>query len=154
MAPGGDFEGGLLGGLLSGWKLLGAGAVSGNEPWKIGGSGDSKALRLVGTDSASSPSMCIDRTFPNFRFFARNAGNPGATLTVDVVYQDTHLRTVTKRAGVLRAGGSGWFVADPMAIDVTFGGDDAAAPVQFKLTSSSGGDWRIDDFYVDPWARR
>jgi hypothetical protein len=148
-APGGDFEG-----LLNGWSGLGAYVVSGNEPWQVGGAGDARALRIPGRVSVQSPQMCIDSSYPFFRFFAKNVGSAG-TLDVDVTYLDRNLRTVTTDAGTLTSNGNGWTVAAPMKINVNYGANaTAAAPVQFKFTASAGSDWRLDDLYVDPFARR
>jgi hypothetical protein len=148
-APGGGFEG-----LLTSWSGLGATVVAGNEPWNVGGAKDAKSLRIPGKVAVRSPQMCIDASYPSFRFFAKNVGAAGS-LDVAVSYLDRNLRTVTTDAGTLRSTGTGWTVADPMKIAVDFGADaNAAAPVQFRFTASAGSDWRLDDLYIDPFARR
>jgi hypothetical protein len=149
MAPGGDFES------LSGWTGLGAGTVEDQEPWLIGSATDHRALRIPAGVTATSPYMCIDATYPFFRFFARNTGDQKATLAVAVQYLTRSGKVVTSDAGTVRATGAGWFVTPPLKIAVQFGDEpDASAPVVFRFTSAKGGDWRMDDLYIDPFARR
>jgi hypothetical protein len=149
-APGGDFESVLL----NGWSGLGSSVVAGNEPWQIGGASDSRSLRIPGKVAVRSPQMCIDASYPFFRFFAKNVGAAGS-LDVAVSYLDRNLRTVTADAGTLRSDGAGWIVSDPMKIGVDFGAaPGAAAPVAFSFTASAGSDWRLDDLSIDPFARR
>jgi hypothetical protein len=74
----------------AGWTLTGrATVVSGNEPWKIGGAADSRALDLPAGAAAITAPLCIDQTYPHFRLFARNAGSAKRSLEVDVLYYDT-----------------------------------------------------------------
>src|SRR5688500_9109764 len=53
-APGGDAES------AEGWTLSGgAGIVAGNEPWKVGGRGDSHALALPARSQATTGGVCV-----------------------------------------------------------------------------------------------
>ena len=74
----------------TGWLLTGgARVVSGNEPWKIGGTSHSNALDLPGGSSAITAPICIDETYPHFRLFVRNTGSLKSALKIEVLYYDT-----------------------------------------------------------------
>jgi hypothetical protein len=150
-APGGSFEPGTL----TGWMLGGAAVVAGNEPFHVGGSSDSASLAVTDGDKAISAPMCVDETFPNFRFFARNLGSTKATLQVTVLFLDSKGDVKSAKPGTLKASGSAWQLVNPMAIGVTFDRTalNAAAPIAFQFASSGKGDWRIDDLMVDPYRR-
>jgi hypothetical protein len=149
MAPGGSFEG------ASGWSGAGAVVVADQEPWKIAGAGHGQALRIPNGGYATSAAACLDPTFPTFRFFARNTGNLKGTLHVEAAYRDTRGRVQTVGAGDVKATAAGWFLANPLKIDVKYGTEmNASAPVVFVLESMGGSDWRIDDVAIDPFARR
>src|SRR5947208_12225364 len=66
-APSGTFEGGA-----AGWNLFKASVVDGNESFFLNRSSDSKSLSIASGGSATSPSACVDRSYPTFRFMARN----------------------------------------------------------------------------------
>jgi hypothetical protein len=80
LAPGGNFESGAAGWLLTG----GAAAVAGNETVYVGAPTDRSSLALPSGSTATSSPMCIDGTYPSFRIFARNTGSPKSTLKVEV----------------------------------------------------------------------
>ena len=148
LAPGGDFESGAAGWTLTG----GAAVVAGNQPFDIGAPGAS-GLALPHGASAVSGSMCVDESYTSFRFFARNLGASKADLKVEVLYYDGKGRQQGTSARVLGSD-SDWALSDPLAMNVPFDAT-GAAPIAFRFTpQGKGGDWRIDDVYVDPYARR
>ena len=62
----------------TGWTLTGgAHVIADNEPWNVGGSGDSRSRCPAGS-SATSPATCINLLSPHIRLFA-TAGRPTAT---------------------------------------------------------------------------
>jgi hypothetical protein len=151
LAPGGDFEDGR-----SGWLLLGgARIVDGNEPFQVGGPEDRSSLSLPGSSTAISAPICIDDTYPTFRFFARNTGNLRSTLKVDVLYLTAAGRLSVRASGEYTAPSSDWAPPRAMNIDLTIDPSShaGAAPVAFRFTPGGGGNWQIDDVYVDPMAR-
>lgn len=89
LAPGGNFEAGG-----PQWRLTGgASAVAGNEPYRVGGARDARALRLPAGGSATSPPMCVNLAYPTVRFFAKadvgsQAVPSSSRLKVDVIYTD------------------------------------------------------------------
>jgi hypothetical protein len=149
LAPGGTFEG------ASGWSGAGAVVVADQEPWKIAGAADGQALRIPSGGYASSAPACLDPTYPTFRLFARNTANLKGTLHVEAAYRDTKGKVQSVDAGDVKATASGWFLSNPLKIQVKYGTEiNASSPVVFVLESMGGSDWRIDDVAIDPFARR
>ncbi len=148
LAPGGDFEGSL-----SGWTLGGGAArVAGSEPFGATGSVGASALSLPAGASAQSPYVCVNASYPTFRFFAHNTGLLLSTVLVQVVYK-TALGTVALPLGTVALSGQ-WQPTLPMLTgSVVAGlitGGTAQAALRFTaLTGSS----RIDDVFVDPRMR-
>jgi hypothetical protein len=141
-----------------GWTLTGgARVVTGNEPWKVGGSNHAKSLVLPAGSSAISPVSCVGLGEPTLRFFARKnrAALLGiSTLTV-TVYVETSLGLVVPvPVGAVFNGGR-WNYTPQMLIVANLlpllPGD--RTPVAFQFTPVLG-DWQMDDLYVDPWRGR
>jgi hypothetical protein len=146
LVPGGSFEDGA-----AGWQLNGASVVGGNEPFAVRGSGDGNSLSIPNGASATTPAMCATLLHPDLRFFVRNKGFFLGVLRVDVMV-DTPLGVLTLPVGVVPAGQS-WtptlptpFLANLLAIL----GKDGETAVAFRFTSMLGGNFQIDDVYVDP----
>jgi hypothetical protein len=148
-------NGGLENG-AAGWTLSGgAKVVSGNEPWNVAGDGDGASLRLPAGSSAISPPMCVGIEHPTVRFFARK--NSGLLSTL-VVTARVHLSlggTIDVPFGVLLAGGQ-W---KPSPAFLYLGNLLPLLPgqhtdVSFRFTPLLGGDWQVDDVYVDPYRAR
>jgi hypothetical protein len=96
--------------------------------------------------------MCATLLHPDLRFFVRNKGFLLGVLRVDVMV-DTPLGVVTLPVGVVPAGQS-WsptlptpFLANLLAILGTQG----ETGIAFRFTSTLGGNFQIDDVYVDPY---
>ena len=138
------------------WSLEGgAEVVSGNESYYVRDAGDKRSLKLPGGSSATSAAMCVGIEHPTLRLFARNTGSPLSTLKVEVHYVDGFGETQSAPIGLVTAGGS-WQPTLPMAIGVNLlpllPGE--RTPVAFEFTPKGfGGEWRIDDVYVDPYRR-
>jgi hypothetical protein len=144
--PGGDFDSG------PDWSLAGGAAVvSGNEYFYVSGDkGDSNSLYLPSGASATSGSICVGIEHPDIRFLAR-AGNPMATLSVQVLFEDGTGVLRSAPIGAISAGSS-WAPTVPLPIAVNLlpllPGERTA--VAFKFTAQ-GGSFQIDDVYVDPY---
>jgi hypothetical protein len=153
LAPGGNFESGAPGWLLTG----GAAVVAGNETAYVGSRADRSSLALPSGSTATSATMCIDGTYPHFKVFARNTGSTKSTLKVEVLYMDGKGKIVGSGSGTIAATNTTWQLSKVLNIGVTFNTAVAAgaAPVAFRFTpsGSSAGNWQIDDVYVDPYAR-
>jgi len=143
---GGAFEKGA-----PGWNLSGASVVSGNESYYVHGAGDSKSLSLPGGSSATSSTVCVGINRPVLRFFVRNTGSLLGTLRVDVLYEDAsgavHSLLINEVAG---AGDWQPTAQMPIVANLLPLLPGNYTPVQFRFTPQ-GGDWQIDDVYVDPW---
>jgi hypothetical protein len=134
LVPGGDF---VAGG--AGWTLEGDAAV-------VAGS-----LSLPAGSAAVSPSLCVSKETPFFRSMARDSGVAGSRLEVEILYDE--LEAVRSRVvGSDRQ--ADWDPTQPLAQSfglATLG--DADSSVRIRIAAVGGG-WKIDDFYVDPFARR
>ena len=149
LVPNGALESGAAGWTLSG----GAKVVAGNEPYKVHGTGDSHSLELPTGSSATSPTVCVGLGEPTLRFFARKNSGLLSTMAVSVKVETSLGLVVTVPIGV-DLGGS-WHPTLPMLVVGNLlpllPGDKT--PVQFQFTPLLGGDWQIDDVYVDPFRR-
>jgi hypothetical protein len=155
--PNGGFESGT-----TGWTVSGsAKVVSGNESFDVHSAGDRYSLSLPAGSSVTSPPMCISLLNSKMRFFNRNAGDPGARLKVQVLYNGGVgglLSTVTKLLGVSDVGyvtaGDAWQPSTPIAM-LSGTLPLLTSSVQFRFTPmDSSGAWQIDDVYLDPVMHR
>lgn len=132
LAPDGDFAAGG-----AGWTLEGGATVV------------DQSLSLPAGSSALSPSLCVSRETPFVRAMALDSGTPGAKLQVEVVYEG--LEAARSRI----VGGDkdeAWDPTQPLGQNfglATLGGDSS---VELRITAV-GGDWQVDDVYIDPFAR-
>jgi hypothetical protein len=144
---GGTFEGGD-----GGWTLRGgAKLVAGNEAYKVSGGDDRYSLQLPAGSSATSPTVCVGVNDPTLRFFVRKNSGLLSTMAVSVKVETSLGLVVTVPIGVDLGGG--WHPSLPMLMVGNLlpllPGDQT--PVQFQFTPLLGGNWQIDDVYVDPW---
>jgi hypothetical protein len=147
-SPGGDFEG-----ASPGWAFgAGARVIDGNESFQVGGSQDSSSLYLASGSTTVSSSMCVDRTYPSFRFFARNLSGGKGSLQVDVVWQESGVRRSSK-AGLDKSAGTAWTPVKSLKLPTGALSTGQLEPVTFRFTAT-GGSYQIDDLYVDPFMRR
>ena len=147
LAPGGDFEAGS-----KSWSLSGrASLVSGNEPWKLAGSDDTRSLRLPPGASATSPVVCVGIEHPAVRLFAKSESGLLPTLAVDVITETSLGLKLAVPAGVLLPNGK-WKPSPKLVVLSSLlpllPGEHT--PVQFRVTSVGLGTWSVDDFYIDP----
>jgi hypothetical protein len=151
LAPDGGFESGG-----PGWGLVGgAQAVEGNESFYLNSFGDARSLALPAGSSAVSPPVCMSLDTPSFRLVARNTGDTSSGLRVEAVYPLLGLIR-TKTVSTVY-GGSNWAPSQKMSTVLTLStivGTLIPSAVQIRITPvGSGGNWQVDDLYVDPFAR-
>jgi hypothetical protein len=141
LAPNGDFSA-----ATEGWQ--GGEVVSDSSPLSGG-----DALHLSDGDRATSPGVCVGLDTPSMRFLARNAGNPGGALDVDVRFETLLGLTLTLPIGEVHGNGA-WAPSPALPIVVNLLGllGGSHTPVAFRFTAQ-GGDWLIDDVYVDPYGK-
>jgi hypothetical protein len=147
-SPGGDFEG-----TIPGWTLgAGAKVAAGNESFYVGGRTDKSSLLVPAGASAVSSPMCIDRTYPSFRFFARNLTMGKGDLSVEVRWQESGVRR-TSKAALDRRAGTAWTPVKSLRLPTGALSTGRLEPVTFRFTAT-GGAYQVDDLYVDPYMRR
>jgi hypothetical protein len=148
LVPDGGFEGDGAGWQLSG----GARTVSGNEPWYTSGPGTT-ALSLPTGSSAVSPSFCIGLLDPTVRLFARNSALLGLGTVVVTADVDAAGTNLTLPVGVIVAG-SRWQPSLPLPLLASalspLGDGEGTATARLHFTAL-GGNWQLDDVYVDPF---
>jgi hypothetical protein len=149
LSPGGDFEGSM-----SGWQLAGgARVVSGNEPYHVGSLRDDSSLSIPAGASAVSAPICIDRTYPTFRFFARNLTAGKGKLSVEVSWQEAGI-TKTFKASLDKSAGTTWAPVKSLKLPSGALSTWGLEPVTFRFTADTAGAFEVDDVYVDPFMRR
>jgi hypothetical protein len=152
LAPDGGFEAGG-----SGWSLRnGARVVDGNESYYLNDADDSRSLSLPPGSSAVSPPICMSIDTPLLRMLARNSGDASSRLRVEATYKLLGL-VRTKTVSTVTAGPS-WQPTQQMSTVLTLStivGTLIPSSIQVRITPLDGkGEWQIDDFFVDPFARR
>jgi hypothetical protein len=134
LAPGGDFES------SAGWTLSGGATVApGSSPFARG----ARSLSLPAGATALSGPICVDKTYPSWRFAAQSGGG---SLTIEVLYP-----TKTKDAGTLKPGAA-WGLTRVLTFSTGQFGTGAAS-IRLRL-SASRAPVRVDDVYIDPRLRR
>jgi len=156
-APDSGFENGAAGWTLKG----GARVVTGNEPYMVGGAGQTHSLSLPAGSSATSPPMCIGLFSGGMRLFVQNTGAASSNMHVQVIYNGgvgALLGGLGSTLGISdRATFAGATTWQPSPNFVMAGGllPLLTQSVQFRFTPlSTGGNWRIDDVYLDPLMHR
>jgi hypothetical protein len=152
IAPGGAFE-------SKSWTYVGSpNIITGNEPWKIGSSGDARAISLPPGSSVTSPSICVGVDNPHFRFFARGAGGEWGTLFVRMRYTDPNTKKlVVQTVGSLdfSANQRNWVVSPQMGLGNSlpiWGTQTLNVQLVFEPNKDAGG-FAIDDVYIDPYRK-
>jgi hypothetical protein len=147
LVPGGTFESGAAGWTLTG----GAKVVNGNEPAQVSGDGGAKSLSLPAGSSAETPAICVGLGEPTLRFFARRNSGLLSTMVVFVEFQLANGTWVTIPNGVDLGGA--WHPSLPLPVIANLlpllPPDKTA--IKFKFAPILGGDWQLDDVYVDPF---
>jgi hypothetical protein len=145
--PGGGFEPST-----PAWTLArGAAAVEGNEPFSIGGTGDHRSLRLPPSATATSPAICIAVEDPTLRLMVSNSGgSPGSHLTVSAVVRNAGGQELTLPIAALTA--DRWAPTAPLPVALNMLAVALPQSVAFRF-DAAGGDWSIDDVYVDPYGK-
>ena len=129
--------------------------MAGNEPWKVGGSTHNSSLLLPRGSQATTGTMCVGLLHPTMRFFAkRTSGWLLDTLKVEVLFESSGGQVLSLPIGLVLGGGS-WQPTLPFPVLASLlpllPGEQT--PVAFRFTPV-GGNWQIDDVYVDPWRSR
>ena len=146
LVPGGSFEG------TNSWTLKGGAQVaSGNEPFYVRRASDRRSLALPEGSSALSPTVCFDFADWHARAFARKTSSGNGYIKVEIVVRSL----VGGVLGILDGGTidakGEWQPTSRIGLltcNVTnLLGTEAVA---FRL-KAVGANFRVDDFYLDPW---
>jgi hypothetical protein len=147
LVPGGSFEDGL-----AGWTVKGAAKVqTGNEPWRVRSSSDSRSLLLPAGASVTSQPFCGGLGYPTVRMFSRTSGLPLLTrLRVEILYTDQN--SLLRSFGLVPVTPLGsWQPSLPL---LTLSGLPllTGSTLAVRLTAV-GAAISVDDVYVDPYSR-
>lgn len=152
LLPGGNFETGT-----AGWTLSNASVAPGNEPWKVSGSADSKALYIKAGGQVVSPWFCVDYNQPTFRLFARRTNGllGGVTYRVRWYDQSGRLQSTTlgSTTSVLF---SNWQPSAvlPLGLVLPLWQSGGTLRTQLVMEVAPGSaDMAVDDIYIDPYMR-
>jgi len=147
LAPQGSFESGA-----SDWSLNRASVDTDNESYYVGGSSDSKSLKISPGGSALTDTICVGLDRPTLRFFARSSGGllGLSTMAVSVRFETSLGLVAELPIGVVLPSGR-WQPSLPMPILANLLPllPGQMTPVQFRFTPVGGTYW-VDDVYVDP----
>ena len=150
LVPGGNFESGA-----PAWTLSNAKVVSGNEPFYVRSSRDARSLSLGASGSAVSRPVCVGIDYPILRFFARNRGLVTSSLSVEVLFETSLGQVMSMPVGVVPSLGS-WQPTLPVAVVANLLPllPNQKTAVAFRIRAVGlGGNWQIDDVFVDPHRR-
>ena len=147
LMPQGDFEGST-----SGWTLSdGAAIATGSESYAVTGKLGKYSLALPAGASATSPFVCVDKSYRTLRFFARNEGS-ASSIAVQILYKTPSGPYIVSVGTV--ASGSSWAPSPKLP---TYSGPASAesngtAQAAIRLTAKTARS-RVDDVYIDPRMR-
>ena len=151
LVPGGNFESGT-----PAWTLSKASIVSGNETFYVRSKRDSRSLSLGASGVATSRPVCVGLDHPTLRFFARNRGLPTSTLTVEVMFETSLGAVLSLPVGVVSTPTGTWQPTLPLPVVANLlpllPNQRTAVAFRFRAIGI-GGNWRIDDVFVDPHKR-
>jgi hypothetical protein len=152
LVPGGTFEAGSLPWALS----SGANDVAGNESYYVNASSDHNSLSLPSGSSATSLALCTSIYDPTLRLFAKNTGAASSRLRVEALYPGLLGGVQVARLGEL-SGTSTWQPSPELqltAANLLATLSLQRTVIAFRFTpEGTGGQWRIDDVYLDPRMR-
>jgi hypothetical protein len=147
LAPGGSFDGGT-----SGWTLNGAALGSSSSGFVFGSLSATRSLTISAGASATSPSLCVNRTMPSIRFFAREL-TAGSALEVQGVVPGAGSPAMTVTITQVPDGSMAvWGPVSPVVLLTASlpAGASVNGVLRFSVPGAVGA-WQIDDIYVDPY---
>ena len=143
LTTGGSFEQGAAAWTLTG----GAAVVYGNAPNKYDKWSDSQSLYLPAGSSATSPCVTAPMIKGIVRFFAKNLGDSGGALDVQIL-----VKGGVYDAGTITAGG-GWGPS-PIIVSTAPNYSGAVAYQVRLIPVGAGAAFDVDDVYFDPYCSR
>ena len=151
LVPGGNFESGA-----PAWTLSKSKVVSGNETFYVRSSKDVRSLSLGASGVATSRPVCVGLDYLFLRFFARNRGLPTSALSVEVLFETSLGKVLSVPVGVVPGLTTTWQPTLPLPVIANLlpllPNQKTAVAFRFRATGL-GGNWEIDDVFVDPRRR-
>jgi hypothetical protein len=151
LVPGGNFESGA-----PAWTLSKSKVVSGNETFYVRSNKDARSLSLGASGVATSRPVCVGIDHPTMRFFARNRGLATSTLTIEVLFENSLGQVLALPIGVVPGLTPAWQPTLPYLIVANLlpllPNEKTAVAFRFRAIGI-GGNWQIDDVFVDPRKR-
>jgi hypothetical protein len=146
--PGGSFDDDVA------WSGSGtASVVAADNPFQLGSAGTRAALLNSG-DSFTSPSICIDRSYPLLRFVARAVAGP-ARLGVAITWVDARgnaRQTMLDGHDAKRY--QSWGVSRAVRLRDALPRREEIRDVHVRFfVDGKAGAWLIDDVFIDPYKR-
>jgi hypothetical protein len=151
LVPGGNFESGA-----PAWSLSKSKIVSGNETFYVRSNKDARSLSLGASGSATSRPVCVGLDHLFLRFFARNTGLPTSTLSVEVQFETSLGVVLSVPVGVVTSLTKNWqpTLTLPVVANLLPLLPNQKTAIAFRFRAIGlGGNWQIDDVYVDPHRR-
>jgi hypothetical protein len=151
LVPGGNFESGA-----PAWTLSKAKVVSGNETFYVRSTKDARSLSLGASGVATSRPVCVGLDYVFMRLFARNRGLPTSALSVEVLFENSLGKVVALPIGVVPGLMPSWQPTLPIPVVANLLPllPNERTAVAFRVRATGlGGNWQIDDVYVDPRRR-
>jgi hypothetical protein len=136
------------------WSLRrDAAVVSGNEPFYVRSSSDTRSLLLPSGSSAISPTVCFALGDWHLRFFVRKTNALPGSLHIDIVVKST-LGAVLSilDGGTVEASGE-WQPSPRIGLLLSnVGCLVGTKAVSFRFRAKGdGAAFQVDDVYLDPW---
>jgi hypothetical protein len=138
-----------------GWSLSDASVVAGNESFKVRSSTDSKSLEIGARGRVVSPSFCVSTDHPSFRLFAKRTSGSWGVLNVSLRWSVAGGATNETVVGSVTSG-TEWTPTRSFNLSQILGlwNADQVGTAQIVFDPEDyGGDWAIDDVYIDPYTR-
>ena len=129
--------------------------TSGNSPHAVTGEAHANSLSLPAGSSATSPEMCVDLSYPTFRFFvAQLERDTDSDLAIDVIYPALAKDNVRQAKKLKLKAKDGWKLSDdiklePQRLGKAWGWRRIA--IRFRVESDhKSAAYRVDDILIDP----
>lgn len=152
LAPGGSFESGT-----ASWSLTGASIATGTAPLPAGRSTDRGSLALSAKGKAISPPFCVGIEHPNFRMQARKTSGTWASLLVKLRWIESTGKVNETTVGSFDGSKFTAWAPTPsvmLAQALPMWNSSQSVTAQIVLDpEDAGGNWQIDNVYVDPYRR-
>lgn len=134
---------------LTNWESFGASIVAENEPWKLGGAGDSRSVALPPGASITMRPHCVYANEDIVRMLLKWPGI-GAHITIRASTWSPNTGAWAWQEMYLWGTATGWRPSEPLRFgNVT--NSTGTQLLSIKITNSGLGTWRVDDVFVDPY---